>query len=168
MGNIVNLRQAQETTVVQIPFYDQHAGIVRLARHFGGDFVDILKTLMLDTGTIISTVPAVKAVPEQVEVEGALAYNQLIEIYKTHVEHYRETQLTHLKPVDLHIDSELHISLICECTLSDEKLKIPKFVKAVYNNPVNLVDDLISGVEKDLDALWDFIPAAFVSSPDWV
>ena len=163
MGNAVSIQQAQETTVVQIPFHNQHAGVVRLVKHFGDQFIGILKTLMTDVGSIVSSLPNGKLIPEQVPVTGELNHDGLVDIYKGHVEFYRPTQLTHLKPIDFHIDEKGDVSLVCELNNESMERGIPKFVKAVYNNPVDLVDDLISGKE-EVEALWDFIPCAFVGA----
>lgn len=159
----MSIQQAQETTVVHIPFHNQHAGVVRLVKHFGDQFIGILKTLMMDVGTIVSSLPPVKQVPDQTTTEGDITYDQFINIYKEHVEFYRPTQLGHLKPIDFHIDEKGDVSLICELNGEQTEQGVPAFVKAVYNNPTNLVDDLISGKEQDLANLWDFVPCAFVT-----
>ena len=38
--------------------------------------------------------------------------------------------------------------MVCELNNESMERGVPKFVKAIYNNPVDLVDDLISGKEE--------------------
>lgn len=161
MGNAVSIEQTQ-SNVILIPFHNQHAGVVRLIQHFRDRFIDVLKTIMTDVGTIVSRMPLGQAVPNQISVEGDINYDRFISIYKQHVEFYRPTQLEHLNPIDFHIDTDGQVFIVCEQSGNLEEQGVPKFVKAVYNNPPNLVEDLLSGKEENLSALWDFVPAAFI------
>ena len=163
VGNAVSIQQPKQTTVVYIPFHNQHAGVVRLIQHFGEKFIEILKTLMTDVGAVVSKMPEGNSVPQQVDVKGEITYDQFIDIFKQHVQFYRPTQLDYLVPIGFQINDDGHVSLACEHHGDVEEQGVPKFVKAVYNNPVDLVDDLISGKEQE-EALWDFLPIAFVEA----
>ena len=117
---------------------------------------------MADVGTIVSRMPSGQAIPNQISVEGDICYDRFISIYKQHVEFYRPTQLEQLKPIDFHIGIDGQVFIVCEQSGNLEEQGVPKFVKVVYNNPPNLVEDLLSGKEGNLSALWDFVPAAFI------
>lgn len=161
----MNFDQAEVTAnqkVVHIPFHNQHAGVVRLIKTFGFHFIGILKTLMSEVGTIVSYTPEGNPLPTPSTTEGEITFDQFIDLMRQHREHYQNTQLKYLTPIDFSIQGE-EVSLVCLYHELGNDEAIPEHIKLVYNNPPELIERLISKSEEDLTNLWDFAPIAFIA-----
>lgn len=154
------LKEVEEiglTKLVYIPFHNQQAGIVRLIRHFGDLYINVLKHYIEQFNTNVSFYVD----PGQPKDNSHLSWDVFYEYIQGLSNKFIDTRLVHLKPVDFQIDEEGLVSLVCEYESKGLDKYIPEHVKGIYNNPVGLVDELINGKEPE-SGLWDFTPIAFV------
>lgn len=157
----MNFQEAEETgltKLVYIPFHNQHAGIVRLIRHYGDLYINVLKQYFNDFGTTIGFHTDIGKAKEEPESSWEEFHNYIQGLTNK----LKATRLVHLKPVDLYVDEEGLVSLVCEYESKGLDKYIPEHIKAIYHCPVDLVDKLINGEEPE-SSLWEFAPIGFIA-----